>query len=302
MNRISSVPPLSFPPPNSEAKQAGSASHACLYPHQDLHLGNAAHTNHVGHPPIHAIVPYCIIDRRSQEHICPHQHVFYSFRRENKQVTLSTGITLDSIGVGNIICKIQDKLLWITNVLCIPSLHHFVYSIPTHRRQRSCSYASTIVGNFITFPNFSIAAGRTTRIPITHCVHLPQDSYDFIYDEIFVDISSDEDAVVPYNVTGDIIDTTAPPLSENDDNSTVSLSDLSFSDILGFALHTFENKYCQQHTCIVDSGASSHMCPIREAFVTYLITPNSYVTVTNNKKISCLGRGNIILYLDDKLV
>ena len=242
----------------------------------------------------------CKIDTRAQDHMCPYQSAFYSFRRQNKQVTLSTGVTVNYIGIGDLICKIQDKLMCITNVLRIPSPHHFVYSIPAHRRQQNCSYASIIVGNFITFPNFSIAAGRTTRIPIIHCSFLPSDPYDFIYDEIFMDISSDEESVSSYDFTGDLTSTIISPNSNNDDNSTQLLSDLTFNHILGHALHTYE--YCKQNTRIVDSGASSHMCPIRETFLTYFATPNSNVTVADNKKIPCLGRGKIVVYLGDKFV
>lgn len=118
-----------------------------------------------------------------------------------------------------------------------------------------------------------------------------------------MDISSDEETVHPYDFTADIVPSsmsTLPDNNENDENSIQSLSDLSFGNILGHALHTFD--YCQPNTCIVDSGASSHMCPIREAFVTYFATPNAYVTVANNKKIHCLGRGNILIYLSNKLI
>ena len=295
---LASPPPS--PPPDSEPKELGKGYHAFTSSDRNLHLGSAAHINHVDHPPTRVFTPFCQIDTRAREHMCPYQSAFFSFRRQASQITLSTGVTVDSIGIGNLICKIQDKLMWITNLLCVPSLHHFTYSIPAHRRQRNCSYASTIVGNFITFPNFSIAAGRTTRIPITHCTFLPVDPYDFIYDEILVDFSSDEESVSSYDYRRGFTTTITSKKSDNDDNSTQSLSDLSFSHILGHALHTYE--YCKQNTCIVDSGASSHMCPIRETFLIYFATPNSYVTVADNKKIPCLGRGNIVVYLGDKLV
>ena len=54
--------------------------------------------------------------------------------------------------------------------------------------------------------------------------------------------------------------------------------------------------------CIVDSGASSHMCPRYEAFLSYTETPQAYVTVANNVHVPCVGRGSTLFYLRNKLV
>lgn len=55
-------------------------------------------------------------------------------------------------------------------------------------------------------------------------------------------------------------------------------------------------------TCVVDSGASRHMCNRREAFVTFTPTPNAYVEVANDEHAPCVGIGNAVFYMRDKLV
>lgn len=53
----------------------------------------------------------------------------------------------------------------------------------------------------------------------------------------------------------------------------------------------------QNVTCIIDSGASKHMIQDKSAFINYIPTPNSFVTVANNEKTPCLGCGTAVFYL-----
>lgn len=52
---LASPPPS--PPPASQAKEVGICSLAFTHSDRDLHLGNAAHANHVDHPPTHVHTP-----------------------------------------------------------------------------------------------------------------------------------------------------------------------------------------------------------------------------------------------------
>lgn len=44
---------------------------------------------------------------------------------------------------------------------------------------------------------------------------------------------------------------------------------------------------------IVDSGCTHHMFILREKFITYKPTPNSYVILANKSKVACLGSGTV---------
>ena len=62
------------------------------------------------------------------------------------------------------------------------------------------------------------------------------------------------------------------------------------------ALHNLRSLAC------VDSGATGDMCPLREAFQDYVPLKSGYVTVANNARVPCLGRGTICLRLGGKTV
>ena len=55
------------------------------------------------------------------------------------------------------------------------------------------------------------------------------------------------------------------------------------------------------YACI-DSGCTQDMCPTRQSFLTYTPLLDSYVTIANSEKITCAGRGTVILTLRDKTV
>ena len=93
-------------------------------------------------------------------------------------------------------------------------------------------------------------------------------------------------------------------LFEHSTASTVSISDSSDSEeiSLGKANHMPSSDNITSSLYIVGSGASTHMCPIRNAFVSYTATPRSYVSVANNIKAPCLGMGSVVFYLHDKFI
>ena len=52
----------------------------------------------------------------------------------------------------------------------------------------------------------------------------------------------------------------------------------------------------------MDSGCTQDMCPTWQSFLTYTPLSDCYVTIANSEKITCAGRGAVILTLRDKTV
>ena len=225
-------------------------------------------------------LPCLIADTGASHHMCHLQSAFYSFNPSPlplNYVVVANERIFEVTGIGNIFCKVFDKIIFLHNVLCVPHLGHMIYSIPQHCLNNNCLVSHSTVGTYLLFPDFSIPLGDRSQARVRYLPDMP-DRIDY----------SDR-------VTHLFEDSTA---------STVSLSDSSDSEetLVRTANHMPSSELLTSNFCIIDSGASTHMCPAKQAFISYTVTSHSYVTVANNIKAPCLGKGTAVFYLHNKFI
>ena len=113
-----------------------------------------------------------------------------------------------------------------------------------------------------------------------------------------------DDSVDAKSVTFEDL-TNANPFSQTGDESgTVDSSSLLKGKVSNVYLSSSSDLHnsLPSTLCVVGSGASRHMCNNRQAFVSFTPTPNAFVEVTDGAPALCIGIGNAVFYMRDKLV
>lgn len=225
--------PLASPPSSPsqsvcEPEEVGHSTHvtSSVTFDDETCLGTAKHATLLNFEP-DLYTHKCIVDREIDQHVSPYYFAFYHFVESPSTIILPDGSEIESSGFGTLICEIEERLLFLTDVLCVPCFRHTLYSVKHHRRRGGCSFTSTPVGSFLKFPLGSIPLKDNHFADIKFWTVPPRHLTYFYMEEPSDDESSNDDVDEILNLTLALMlsDTVEPdPNAVNETNSVSTQS------------------------------------------------------------------------------